>query len=76
MAKRIERVLREASALSLQQLAVDGDDVMRTLGLPPGPEVGGVLRALLDQVIEQPGLNTREALLERLDGMRAERGSA
>jgi len=76
MAKRIERVLREASALSVQQLAVDGDDVMRTLGLPPGPEVGGVLRALLDQVIEQPGLNTREALLERLDGMRAERGSA
>ena len=76
MAKRIERVLREASALSVQQLAVDGDDVMRTLGLPPGPEVGGVLRALLDQVIEQPALNTREALLERLDGIRAERGSA
>ena len=76
MAKRIGRVLREASALSVQQLAVDGDDVMRALGLPPGPEVGSVLRALLDQVIEQPALNTREALLGRLDGMRAERGSA
>jgi hypothetical protein len=32
---------------------------MRTLGLPPGPEVGRVLAALLEQVIEQPGLNTR-----------------
>ena len=76
MAKRIERVLREASALSVQQLAVDGDDVMRALGLAPGPEVGSVLRALLDQVIERPELNTREALLARLDGVRAERGSA
>ena len=76
MAKRIERVLRDSSALSVHQLAVDGDDVMRSLGMPPGPEVGGVLQALLEQVIEQPALNTRAALLERLDGMRAERGGA
>ena len=76
MAKRIERVLREASALSVHQLAVDGDDVMRALGLPPGPEVGRVLSALLEQVIEQPALNSRAALLQRLDGMRAERGIA
>jgi tRNA nucleotidyltransferase (CCA-adding enzyme) len=76
MAKRIERVLREASALSVHQLAVDGDDVMRALGLPPGPEVGRVLTTLLEQVIEQPALNTRPALLQRLDGMRSERGIA
>jgi hypothetical protein len=38
--------------------------------------VGRVLTALLDQVIEQPGLNTREELLERLRAMRAEPGSA
>jgi putative nucleotidyltransferase with HDIG domain len=76
MAKRIGRVLREASALSVQQLAVDGDDVMRTLGLQPGPEVGHALQALLDQVIEQPALNTRAALLQRLDLMRARSGSA
>jgi poly(A) polymerase/tRNA nucleotidyltransferase (CCA-adding enzyme) len=76
MAKRIERVLREASALTVHQLAVDGDDVMHALGLPPGPEVGRVLAALLDQVIEQPGLNARETLLERLRAMRSEPGSA
>jgi putative nucleotidyltransferase with HDIG domain len=76
MAKRIEGVLRGASALSVHQLVVDGDDVMRALGVPPGPEVGHVLQALLEQVIEQPALNTRAALLQRLDGMRAERGSA
>jgi putative nucleotidyltransferase with HDIG domain len=76
MAKRIGHVLRASSALSVNELEVDGDDVMRTLGLPPGPEVGRVLTALLEQVIERPALNTRAALLERLDGMRAERGSA
>jgi putative nucleotidyltransferase with HDIG domain len=76
MAKRIERVLRESSALSVHQLAVDGEDVMRALGLPPGPEVGRRLMALLDQVIDQPSLNTRETLLQRLDAMRAGGGSA
>ena len=76
MAKRIEGVLRDASALSVHELAVDGDDVMSTLGLPPGPEVGNVLRALLEQVIESPALNARATLLQRLDAMRAERGNA
>jgi putative nucleotidyltransferase with HDIG domain len=76
MAKRIAHVLRESSALSVHELAVDGEDVMRALGLQPGPEVGRVLAALLEQVIEQPGLNTRAALLQRLDDMRAGRGSA
>jgi len=76
MAKRIERVLRDSSALSVHQLAVDGDDVMRSLGLPAGPEVGRVLHALLEQVIDQPALNTRAALLQRLDGMRAGHGRA
>jgi len=76
MARRIEGVLRESTALSVHDLAVDGDDVMHALGLAPGPEVGRVLAALLDQVIEQPALNARATLLLRLDGMRAERGSA
>jgi hypothetical protein len=38
--------------------------------------VGRVLAALLDQVIEQPALNARETLLERLRAMRSEPGSA
>jgi putative nucleotidyltransferase with HDIG domain len=76
MAKRIERVLAEPSVLSVHQLAVDGDDVMRAVGLAPGPEVGRVLAALLDQVIENPGLNTRAALLELLRSRRADPGSA
>jgi tRNA nucleotidyltransferase (CCA-adding enzyme) len=41
---------------------VDGQDLKR-LGLAPGPQFGEILRALLDRVIEQPELNTRESLL-------------
>ena len=48
----------------LADLAVDGDDLL-ALGLPQGPEVGRVLRLLLDEVVDEPGRNDREALLER-----------
>ncbi|MEX2284455.1 MAG: CCA tRNA nucleotidyltransferase [Gemmatimonadota bacterium] len=43
-------------------LAVDGQDLKR-LGLEPGPQFGAILRTLLDRVIEQPELNTKESLL-------------
>ena len=74
MAKRIDHVLAGSAALSVKDLALSGDDVMHELGLSPGPEVGRVLALLLEQVLDEPTLNTRERLLQRLDGMRAARG--
>ncbi len=44
------------------RLAVDGRDVMSLLGIPPGPRVGRVLRALREKVLEDPACNTRERL--------------
>jgi tRNA nucleotidyltransferase (CCA-adding enzyme) len=35
------------------------------VGLAEGPEIGRVLRELLDAVVDDPTLNTREQLLER-----------
>ena len=73
--ERIDAVLARREALTVQDLAVQGDDVMRALGIGPGPEVGRALNALLDRVLEDPALNERERLLallgemgERLDG--------
>jgi tRNA nucleotidyltransferase (CCA-adding enzyme) len=60
---RIDTVLREAQALSIGDLAITGADVMQALGVPPGRIVGDVLKALLERVIEDPTLNTRERLL-------------
>jgi tRNA nucleotidyltransferase (CCA-adding enzyme) len=66
---RIDAVLARREAIAVQDLAVQGDDVMRALGIGPGPEVGRALHALLDRVLEDPGLNERERLLALLGEM-------
>jgi len=48
----------------LADLAVDGADLLG-LGYSEGPELGRALDALLDAVVDDPALNTREQLLER-----------
>ena len=50
--------------IELADLAVDGDD-LRSAGVPGGPRLGTVLHALLAAVVEDPSLNTRDALLAR-----------
>ena len=60
---RIEAELRESSALKLTDLAVDGDDVKTILGVGEGPEIGRVLQELLEMVLDDPSLNTREKLI-------------
>jgi hypothetical protein len=51
--------------LRVKDLAVDGADVMRVLGVGPGPVVGHVLTRLLERVLDEPALNEKETL-ERL----------
>ena len=66
MRQRIERLLLESRALQVTDLAVDGHDVMRELGLGPGPSVRAALEALLEEVLDDPSRNTRDHLLARL----------
>jgi tRNA nucleotidyltransferase/poly(A) polymerase len=53
----------------IADLAVDGSDLI-ALGYREGPELGRALRSLLDDVVEHPSLNTREALLPRARELR------
>ena len=48
--------------ISTKMLAVNGDGVMKMLGLDPGPKVGWILNILLKQVLADPGKNTEEYL--------------
>jgi len=48
----------------LRDLAVDGNDLI-ALGIRPGPQLGRILHDLLDVVVDEPALNTREQLLAR-----------
>jgi len=50
--------------IELADLQVDGEDLQRE-GIARGPELGKILRALLEWVVEDPSRNTREALTTR-----------
>lgn len=50
--------------LEPRQLAIDGDDLVAELGIEPGPLVGRLLSGLLEAVLEDPTVNSRERLLE------------
>ncbi len=52
----------------LADLAVGGDDLIG-IGYRPGPAIGQTLRTLLHEVVDDPGLNTRDQLLERAKGL-------
>jgi tRNA nucleotidyltransferase (CCA-adding enzyme) len=60
---RIDEQIEQGGALTTQDLAIDGKDVIEHLEGGPGPVVGQVLRELLERVIEDPSLNTRDKLM-------------
>ena len=69
---RIEAELAAAAALDRYALKIDGTDLMRELGLQPGPRLGRVLDELVEQVIADPALNEAPTLLLLAQGMLAE----
>ena len=60
---RAARVLAAGPPLSVGDLAIKGNELMKALAIAPGPIVGRILAELLASVIEDPARNTREALL-------------
>lgn len=60
---RIDQILKERTAFSLKDIAVNGSDIA-ALGVRPGPVTGVLLNELLEAVLEDPSLNTRDRLLE------------
>ena len=60
----IEKVRHDP--ISPRMLAVHGEDIMRILGITPGPRVGFVLAILLDEVLEDPGRNVAAYLEARI----------
>lgn len=71
LAQRLAAVLAERPPLSTGELAVSGKDLLRELGLRPGPQLGTLLRQLLDEVLDDPARNTREELLRRARELQA-----
>jgi tRNA nucleotidyltransferase/poly(A) polymerase len=63
LAERVDRIFAERDALSLKNLAVSGKD-LTAAGVKPGKTMGIILNELLETVLDDPGTNTREKLLE------------
>jgi tRNA nucleotidyltransferase (CCA-adding enzyme) len=61
----IEEALRDP--LTVGMLKIDGKDLMEKVKLAPGPKIGHILHALLEEVLEDPKLNTEEYLLKRAE---------
>ena len=63
--QKVEEQLKPAP-FSINDLAIDGNDVMKILNIKPGPKIGKVLQKLFEEVDEDLSKNTKEFLLERI----------
>ncbi|MCD8232687.1 MAG: HD domain-containing protein [Clostridiales bacterium] len=57
-------IQEKAQCLSLKNLAVNGSDLIAA-GATPGREIGRVLDLMLQDILDEPEMNTREILLGR-----------
>ena len=64
--QRVSNLLSNNACYKIPILAVDGDDIIAA-GIPSGPEVGRVLYALLDAVMEEKCPNRKEDLLNWIE---------
>lgn len=60
--ERIAACLKEEQALRIQDLKIDGRDLMG-IGVRQGPIIGWILHELLETVLDNPSNNTRDRLL-------------
>lgn len=62
-----ERVASELNPpFSINDMAIDGNDIMSELKIKPGPEIGQILNQLFTEVDENLELNNKDYLLKRL----------
>lgn len=63
----IDEVMRDP--ISVGMLKIDGAKIMDVIKEPPGPRIGFILHALLEEVLDDPAKNTTELLENRAKNM-------
>ena len=64
---RIEKVSQDP--VSAKMLKVNGGDVIKEAAVQPGPKVGQILAILLEEVLDDPLLNEKEVLVNRIKSL-------
>jgi len=60
----IEKVKRDP--ISPKMIKINGNDVIKILGIKPGPRIGQILSILLEEVLDEPKKNNKEKLESRV----------
>jgi tRNA nucleotidyltransferase/poly(A) polymerase len=60
----IEEALHDP--ISVGQLKIDGEFMIKDIGIKPGPRMGWILHALLEEILEDPLKNTIEYLKDKV----------
>ncbi|MEK7060281.1 MAG: HD domain-containing protein [Patescibacteria group bacterium] len=63
----IEEALHDP--ISVGQLKIDGEFMIKKLGIKPGPRMGWILHALLEEVLDDPTKNTEKHLSELVNSL-------
>lgn len=59
----IDKVARDP--ISPKMLKLNGTDLMQLLGIAPGPKIGMIISALMNEVLDEPAKNAKEYLEKR-----------
>ena len=62
------QIIEAGDCLRVKDLKVSGKDLIE-MGVPQGQRIGEILNTLFDEVVENPSLNDREYLLNRIKDM-------
>jgi len=60
----IEKVSKDP--ISVKMLKIDGNKIMKSLKIKPGPKIGAILDVLLSEIIENPKNNNKDYLEKRI----------
>ncbi|GMQ95269.1 MAG: HD domain-containing protein [Patescibacteria group bacterium] len=65
--RKYEAMIEEAmrAPVSVQMLKIDGDKIMEVTRETPGPKIGLILHAILEEVLDDPDRNTEKFLVKR-----------
>lgn len=61
----VEEVMRDPTSVSM--LKIDGNDLIKEFHVEPGPKIGWILNALLEDVLDDPKKNTKTFLVKRVE---------